>query len=306
MMFMTVTSIARRTGSILCAIACTALLPALSHAQTIPERGISSLKTIYVLDAASPWFATWYERQREKDGFLFRPEVRAVAAAEVFQQIADDPNAAGLVTRSTLEEFGTEAGGLRTAPLGTRACAAFMVRGDSKIEELGDLAMSASLVAAAPDMTGITRTLLSFYPTLEDRFATETSHDALLVGIASGTVTMGVFAVEDGQQLVLPRVLPPLHPMAMSELAAETFSEQGHAQGDFDSSWLARWLPMGGTRTICDDLLIIASGAGSFPLQAYVNPEKGFQATASANGLLARSLAALSSLRNVFDQETSR
>jgi|GEM_PF-3325304 len=269
-----------------------------------PSQSVAMLETVYVADATEPWFVDWFGARVDRQGPLFRPDVRTGHTDDLLAAVAQNPRALGLVSRTELTGAGDAALGLRGAPSGVRVCAALMVRADSGINTVGDLLLlpPEARMTATPDMLGFAGTLATLYPFLNNLVFVEATREEALLALSEDESMLAIISTVDDSRLDLPESLPPLHPLPVTELAARALAGSGFAPGGFDRSWPQSWLPSHGVKTVCDEIMIVTAKTGLFvPERFTVSDGPALYETVAASDLVSRIVQAVQSLGGVLN-----
>ena len=248
-----------------------ALILAAAMAATIPapevraEQGIerfSQLKAIYLADPTAPWFETWVTANLKPREWLYRPDIRMKAGADLVAAVADDPTGIGLLTHGELSRL--QAAGapqVAASASGVSICAALVGNAIGNTQNFGDFALKGDAieVMATSDTLAIAEALIDAYRFKDRMTVTHVKADFTMAELPPEKTTLAVLPVLPQTQLDGAQHGAGLRPIAMSEAAIEALRSRGLDPGVYRTSLLQHLPLIGGIPTVCDPIVLITS-----------------------------------------------
>jgi hypothetical protein len=246
---------------------------------------LGRIDTVYVADPATPWFESWTQTHLKKRDWLYRPDIRIKAGADLVAAVAADPAGIALLTRAELSRL--QAAGapqITAAPAGLSICTALSVSDARPEENFGDFALRRELVEilATPDTLAIAEALIEVHG-FKDRMAVKEVKPAFAVAeVAAGRAVVAALPVMPQARLDPPERAAGLRAIALSQAAGEALRSRGLEPGEYRDSMVQRLPFIRGVRTACDEIVMItapgkamAVDISSAPSSAWTNPLTG-------------------------------
>jgi hypothetical protein len=266
---------------------------------------LAALDTVYVADPAAPWFQKWTETNLRPRDWLYRPDIRIKAGADLVAAVAADPSGIGLLTRGELSRLqAAGAPSVGAVPAGLSICAALSVNVGRMEENFGDFALSGDMidVLATPDTQAVAEALIDAHR-LKDRVTLKPVKSA--ADLATGSPGLTVLPVLRGTRLHLPEnAAASLRPIAMTQAESAAMSLRGLSSGDYRTSFFQQFPFVNGVRTACDDIVLIAAPGGAVAPEVFKTAPSPWVNPYAGSDLETRVLQALDALKSLWGKST--
>lgn len=266
-------------------------------------RNLAALDTVYVADPSALWFESWTEANLRPREWLYRPDIRIKAGAELVAAVAASPTSVGLLTRGELARLqASGAPPVGSIPAGLSICAALSVNGARQEENFSDLALSGDMIdmLATPDTQAIAEALIDAHR-LKDRVVLKPVNAASAVmELASGKTAIAALPVLPLTRLRLPENAGDLRPIAMTHAESEALRQRGLSTQDYRTSFFQRIPFVRGVRTACDEIVLIAAPGGAVAPGVFKTPSSHWTNPYAGSDLEKRVRQALDALRSLW------
>lgn len=270
-------------------------------------RNLAALDTVYVADPAALWFESWTETHLRPRDWLYRPDIRIKAGADLVAAVAANPSSIGLLTRGELSRLqAAGASQVGTIPAGLSICAALSVNGVRMEENFGDFALSGEMieVLATPDTQAIAEALIEAHRFKDRMILKPVKTAAAITELASGKSAIAVLPVLPQARLHLPENAASLRPIAMTEAESNALRLRGLSAQDYHTSFFQKFPFVHGVRTACDEIVLIAAPGGAVAPEVFKAPPSPWTNPYTGSDLEKRVRQALDALKSLWGKST--